>query len=421
MTLNNVVVLFYKPAPEETSTLPPQPPRPSISTLARAAAQDEERAEAEHTRATPISIFGWALARRRVFVLSSLQDCGRSAGPSDMKITLRPYANDKSRWHVDIRIMNPCNPDTEIRKRKVAPAGMSNAQARAWGERQVPKILGEALRPEATVIPQRRDHRSSELTLAEFFHERFEPEQVRLLKPATRVGYDSVYRNHVGPLLGEFPLAAIDEDRLSVFRAALAAKLKATTVNMILRKVAKMLRFARRLRLLSAVPIIDKMKAPREPPKPVYPQEQIDLLLDCPRSLGPDTELLLLLAFDTGLRASELCALRAGVGRYRPRERDGDRSAQLIWVQLFLCGGRERCSMWPKSSNLGCLPGLARPHLFRHTSLSRLAELGASIHVIQVAARHSRLETTQRYLVGIYACIRRHNLIDAAISLMKGS
>ena len=56
-----------------------------------------------------------------------------------MKITLRPYAHDKNRWHVDIRLMNPCSPARELRKRMVAPKRLSEQQARAWGERQVPK------------------------------------------------------------------------------------------------------------------------------------------------------------------------------------------------------------------------------------------------------------------------------------------
>src|SRR5690606_811131 len=51
-----------------------------------------------------------------------------------------PYAHDHTRWHVDIRLMHPTT-QKEIRKRLVAPAGLSESQARAWGERQVPALL----------------------------------------------------------------------------------------------------------------------------------------------------------------------------------------------------------------------------------------------------------------------------------------
>ncbi|MCB9568401.1 MAG: site-specific integrase, partial [Myxococcales bacterium] len=37
-------------------------------------------------------------------------------------------------------------------------------------------------------------------------------------------------------------------------------------------------------------------------------------------------------------------------------------------------------------------------HLLRHTSLTRLANLGASVYIVQAVARHSRLQTTQMYL-----------------------
>lgn len=38
------------------------------------------------------------------------------------------------------------------------------------------------------------------------------------------------------------------------------------------------------------------------------------------------------------------------------------------------------------------------PHLLRHTGLTRLANLGASVYVVQAVARHSRITTTQTYL-----------------------
>jgi predicted DNA-binding transcriptional regulator AlpA len=88
--------------------------------------------------------FGRALAWLRESVLEWLRDCSRSAGPAQMNIHLRPYKNDPTRWTVDVKLMHP-GTQREIRKRMVAPVGLSEAQARAWGERQVPKILGVAL------------------------------------------------------------------------------------------------------------------------------------------------------------------------------------------------------------------------------------------------------------------------------------
>ena len=45
-----------------------------------------------------------------------------------MKITTRPYRNDTTRFHVDIRFMNPCNENDEIRRRLVAPPGLMTSK-----------------------------------------------------------------------------------------------------------------------------------------------------------------------------------------------------------------------------------------------------------------------------------------------------
>ena len=53
-------------------------------------------------------------------------------------------------------------------------------------------------------------------------------------KPATQVNYDSVWCDHIGPHPSEMPLSVIDEDQLSLFRATLRQRLRATTANQVL-------------------------------------------------------------------------------------------------------------------------------------------------------------------------------------------
>ena len=399
---------------------------------------------------------GRALAWRRGSVLSWLWDCGRSVGLADMKITLRPYSNDTNRWHVDIRLMNPCNPEREIRKRKVAPAGLSKAQARTWGEHEVPKILRKVLgadferddvsekakasKDRTTLSTSNSPATRGEMTLAEFYFTRFEPEHVRMQKPATQVNYDSIWRNHIGPLLGEMPLAAIDEDRLSRFRATLRERVSVTSVNLILGKVAKILRFAQRLRAIRWVPIVDKLPTPRPRPKAVLSAQQIDALLQAARSRGPASEIICLLALDAGLRASEICAvewgdidLKEGAITVQHNSFRGESQTpkgnigklaltSALWRALADHRKREPIgplvlyrrshhtgmdwaphtphSIWHALSEANRKAGLpdSGPHLLRHTALTRLANLGASIYVVQAVARHSRLATTAAYL-----------------------
>ncbi|MBK8263465.1 MAG: site-specific integrase [Nannocystis sp.] len=400
-----------------------------------------------------------------------------------MKINLRPYTHDHTRWHVDIRLMHPATQE-EIRKRLVAPAGLSEAQARTWGERQVPAFLGRAFRvnddehrerearrpatppPPIEPAPPRRPYTRrapappaaaaprpiapSRLapapaprpatTLAELYAQRFEPEYARLQKPATQAGYEAVFRNYIGPALGALPLAAIDDDRLSSFRAGLRHRYEASTCNFILAKLAKMLRFARKLRLIDVAPEVEMFSLGRARPKAVLADDQIVALLDVAGDIDPSCELVVLLALDAGLRCSEICALewsdidftegsmiiqhntyrgakqtpKGSIGKIAltaalRRALDEHRQREPIGPLVLY-----RRSKWTHGEWRPFSPNTVRywlneaqrraglpesgPHLLRHTALTRLAKLGASVYVVQAVARHTRLQTTQTYI-----------------------
>ena len=439
---------------------------------------------------------GKALAWRRDSVLAWLRVCGRSAGPADMKITLRPYAQDKSRWHVDIRIMNPCDNDRTIRKRMVAPAGLSKAEARLWGEQRVSRIFRELLQGEerggqttaekevargrsadaprlrlvkttgnAMREAAREEERRGGLTLAEFFTERFMLEHLRLKKPGTQESYEQTFRLHIGPVLGALPMAAIDEDKLSSFRAKLGSKLGARTVNLVLKHLAKILRFAKKLKHIEALPEIEMLPVPRPRPKEIYSDEEISRLQKAAAELGTALEVICLLALDAGLRVSEICALEW---------RDIDFDARLITVQHNVFRGQvqtpkgtigrvamssaltqalerhrkrepigplvlyrrnyKTSNEWRPHTRYSLTNQLHRaqrraglresgPHLLRHTALTRLSNLGASVYVVQAVARHSHLQTTQAYIhtQGEGRTLEAARLLDeAAMAKVRG-
>jgi integrase len=248
----------------------------------------------------------------REAVITWIWECGRAAGPA-MKIKTRPYANDTTRFHVDIRFMNPCNENDEIRRRLVAPPGLDDKQARLWGERQVPLILRELVGLKgdaANGAPMKETHtRAPRTTLAAFYESRFLPEHVALQKRATQDGYYSVYTNHIAPLLGDLPLTAIDEDRISTFRAELRKRIGVNTTNLVLSKLAKMLRFAKKRKLLAVLPDVEKLPSPRPEPKRVFSDVQIAQLNDAAAERSSESLLICLLALDGNLRVSEICAL----------------------------------------------------------------------------------------------------------------
>jgi len=401
---------------------------------------------------------GRALAWTRDVVLGWLRESGRSAGIDDMKITLRPYAKDKSRWQVDIRLMNPCNPQHEIRRRMVAPSGHDPKQARAWGERQVAALLRELVgegTPREVEVPapnkvdaptkgaarkEKARPRAGMTTLADFYKTRFEPEHVALQKLATRDYYRKAWGLYIAPVLGEVPLVDLDDDRISAFRAGLRKKLAASTSNVVLSKVARILRFARKVRAIEAVPTFERLPEPRKRPKEVYSEEQIAAMLAVARRHGTDALVILLLALDAGLRVSEICALEWGDVDLRegtvlvqrsvylgetqtPKGKIGKIALTRALHEALLAHRREADhgplvvyrrpsqkkpttgphtpgTIWTVLGRIQAELGFkkAGPHLLRHTALTRLANLGASVYVVQSVARHAHLQTTQAYL-----------------------
>ncbi|MEZ4453545.1 MAG: tyrosine-type recombinase/integrase [Nannocystaceae bacterium] len=295
-------------------------------------------------------------------------------------------------------------------------------------------------RPAPSPRGEPRPSPRAEPTLAEFYADRFDPEHVSLQKPATQESYAANFRLHMAPHLGALPLSVIDEDRLSAYRATLRRRLGVRTVNLVLSQLAKILRFAKKVRAVAALPDLEKLPVPRSRPKEVYSGDEIEALLRTAAAIDPTSELICLLALDAGLRASEICALewrdvdleagmltiqhnvyqgktqtpkgtigkiamtaalRQAIERHRRREPVGP---LVLYVRNYKTGHQ----WWPLTRHMVAKrlhriqheAGLRKsgPHLLRHTALTRLSDLGASVYVIQAVARHSDLQTTQAYL-----------------------
>lgn len=359
-----------------------------------------------------------------------------------MSITLRPYFKDKTRFHVDMQIEHPIT-QAPLRKRIAAPAGHDERQAQRWGEKELEKWLKRLALPvpreeeraapdPAKLAPQAR----CELTFEGFYRERFEPNYVRFQRPATQTAYDSLWRNHLSAL-GPMPLRAIDEDAIDRFKADLAAKgLGGTTINLLLSKLAKMLRWALRRKLITGLPLIEPIKVvPR--PRPHYSGDQLTELRTALAKLSPEDVVVFVLGFECGLRTGEIAALRWS---------DVNLSKGLITVSRTLYRGKEgpckgtvgevgvtqalhdaltrlerrgprvlyRCSQhtrWEHADHTEhsvkeALNRLQREvnfdetglHILRHSGITFLADQGADIYTVQAFARHARLQTTQTYI-----------------------
>jgi integrase/recombinase XerD len=222
------------------------------------------------------------------------------------------------------------------------------------------------------------------------------------------------------------------------------------------RAVATMRGFYRFLAASGRIPTdpADDLRAPRA--WPALPKaigvEDVDRLLDAPDPSTPrglrDRALIELL-YATGLRVSELLALRPGdvnleagyltctgkgekqrmvpigrtaatwVARYlrdgrpalHPRSRGGRGGRDAPWLFLNARGGTAltRVGFWKILKAYGRQAGLSRglsPHVLRHSFATHLLERGADLRAIQMMLGHADLSTTQIYTHVLEARLR---------------
>lgn len=109
-----------------------------------------------------------------------------------MRITLRPYFKDRSRFQVDLQFTDPTT-NAPVRARPVAPKGLTERQAHAWGMGELAKLLrGQGnlttaptiRREESAPIPPAPKH--IELTLEVFFRDNFTPNYSSFSGPRRR-------------------------------------------------------------------------------------------------------------------------------------------------------------------------------------------------------------------------------------------
>lgn len=240
--------------------------------------------------------------------------------------------------------------------------------------------------------------------------------------------YGCLYRNII-PTLGNRPLALIgvpDIDQLKM--ACLDKGLSPKSINNNLGVLRRCLRSAVEWDLLETVPHIQFMKAP--PPKTTYltPEEARRLVQAAPEGFW---RTLIIVALQTGLRASELIGLewndidlerrillvrRGVVGRHvaapknnriryvalaedavrtlselpRATERVFPVRDNIVEPYNYIRDGLQRIT------NDAGLPPIGW-HVLRHSFASHLVSAGISLKIVQEALGHSSYEMTLRY------------------------
>lgn len=373
---------------------------------------------------------------------------------SKMTITLRPYPKDPTRFHVDLQVKHPVT-EQALRRRIASPKGLDEHKARRWGQAQLEDWLrilvtpGKEDAPTSKTVPPR-----SELTLARFFEDHFIPTYVKLQRQATQTAYACLWRNHLH-LLGDVPLAAIDESAIDRFVADLSErKLQASTINLVLAKLAKMLRWAVKHRRIERAPVIERLKTSPKP-RAHYTAGQLAQVRGVLDNLDASDAAVFFLAFEGGLRTGEIAALcwddvdfEHGVIHIRRtifRGTEGPPKGTVAEVGLTAnlrtvlsrlerlgrrvlyrtsqhtggeLGEHTEHSVRAALNRIQRTAGLDQTglHILRHSGITFLADQGADVHTLRHFARHSRLQTTEAYLHQ-----SRRRLVQGAAKLFDGN
>ena len=342
-------------------------------------------------------------------------------------------------WEVDVRV-ELANGEV-FRQRVVYRDSPSKAEARTWAEEREHHVkdlarqgldLGRIRR--ALRGQEEANGRPMVPTVAEFQKAFIEHARGNRQKASSIYAKESILRRHLVPLLGTKRLDEITEVDVQALKVRLA-DCKPKTVNNVVVVLSKLLRVAKRLKVIDALPV-ESFELLKVAPSTVssYTFEEYAALLAAAQRLDARILAAVLLGGDAGLRAGEVMALeqtdvsranrlinierqvwrgvvdtpKGGKGRSVPMTEK--LSAALAGVR-HLRGGRlllqddgsevtaKVLRGWMKSAQrLAGLKATGNFHVLRHTFCSHLAMRGAPAKVIQELAGHAQLSTTMRYM-----------------------
>jgi integrase len=336
-----------------------------------------------------------------------------------MSVTVRPYRGT-DRWEVDIAFI--WSDSTPFRERKRAPMSGKSA-AQRWGEERERYLLKMG-KPQPTL---------KEVPTLDAFASQFVDQHCRAnrLKPSYIASTESHIEHHLSPTLGPMKLDAIDNaavQRLKLAMAHLAAK----TANNQLVTLSVLLKKAVEWGVIDRMPCTIKLLRAAKTTMAFYDFDEYARLRQAAQTRGIETEIMIVLGGDAGLRLGEIVALEWTDIDFARQRLTVARSSWQGQVGTTK-GGRSR--MIPMTKRLGALlrahrhmrsPQVLCPgghavtrdqvikavraaeriavlkysgvHILRHTFCSHLAMRGATAKAIQELAGHADLATTQRYI-----------------------
>jgi integrase len=359
------------------------------------------------------------------------------------------------RWRVFVHYRSPAGELT--RKSFLAPAGASQAAAKAAGDRMLGELqavdrqafeLARRPRVDTHADPTQPLHPTTHqtTTVAEFAV-RYMAEfcEANRQAPRTLERKRGALKLHILPAVGRVPLAHVTGEHVQAIKARLSGY-EARSVNSMLQVLRSMLRVAAEWRVIPQAPRVRMVAVPDDEPD-WFEVDEYESLCKAASTMDPRTLAVVLLGGDAGLRRGEIMALKwadldfaanrivVRASRSRQGEKPpkngrtrrvpmtpnlrhtlatlrrvrGDGSYVLTSFERRTYG-RGRTPLYPGLPGEGTLrywfhaacdaadlepKGL---HSLRHTFCSHLAAKGVPARDIMELAGHANLQTTQRYM-----------------------
>jgi integrase len=355
-------------------------------------------------------------------------------------VTVREYrrrGKPTGCWEADVRLPLPSG---EFYRERVRVPVSGRTSAKRWADARESEVItlarlgldAEAIRARLNGKEGAKEPRVP--TLAEFKERFIEHAKANRQKASTVYAKECILRVHLVPVLGTKRLDEITDADVQALKVTLREH-RPKTVNNVLATLSKLLRVAKRLGVIDAMPIesVELLKAPQAA-VPFYTFEEYAALVAAATRLDRRILTAVLLGGDAGLRAGEVIGLelpdvsrannritverqvwrgvadtpKGGRGRVVPMT--ADLAAALAAVRhlrgsrvLVQDDGTELTTKvlrgWMKSAQrLAGLKPTGNFHILRHTFCSHLAMRGGAAKAIQELAGHTHLSTTMRYM-----------------------
>lgn len=211
-----------------------------------------------------------------------------------MSVKVRPYR--RGGWEVDVTIRLPNG--ARWRERSKAPVSSKSAAVR-WGEDRERHVLQHGLPQPKREVP----------TLEEFAP-RFLDGHARAnrQKPSGIVSKESILHQHLIPLLGSKKLDAITTEHVQNLKRHLHDRAP-KTVNNVLAVLNVLLKKAVEWDVMDRIPCVIRLLPIPKPSAGFYDFDEYERLIQAAKSLDRNTQVIVLLGGDAGLRCGEMMAL----------------------------------------------------------------------------------------------------------------